>query len=381
MPEQSNKPRDKHRHHFVPQFYLRFFGSEKRVDLYYIPSRRFLGKVSIKHQCQREHFYGKDQLIEDALGEFEGHAATVLRKILNENSTQLSRDDRQILLQFILFQHQRTPVAVALRQANSEVMKHAIVRATDGDFRVEEYVNRPPKKVPDPVRENLQLAVGGFKYLEDLKIKLLVNETSIGFMTSDSPVVLFNQAAYGIKGLGVTGWVQPGLQVFFPLSPRACILLYDGRMYSVKSSKRGAVSVVNENDIIQVNALQALSAQSGLYFCANEATLASVQELPFAERKSPQERIGYHIAKSQEDPNRGLVGLYIRQLEFKLDLSIVKMHADLSKGNVFMHFHRPRPLVAHHYGPKDSPSKRKGKSKSVRYEIIRDQESPQLAPG
>lgn len=372
MTSKSRVTGDKHRHHFVPQFYLRFFGDEKRIDLYHIPSSRYISKASIKHQCQREHFYGKDQTIEDALAIFEGHAAKVLRKIKTTSSTQLSKEERNILLQFILFQSQRTPLSVAIRQANIETFKNALIRAADNDPRTIEYVQSSTKSPPDPVRENLSMATGSYKYLEDLKIKLLVNNKAIGFITSDSPVVLFNQAAFGLKDIGALGWTRPGLQIFFPLSPQACLLLYDGRMYSVKSTKQGAVPINLDNDIEQINALQALSADTNLYFCANEQTVASISMLPFNNRVPPEKRFGYINAKSPENPNKVLIGLFLQQLDFKLDISVIRMHESRKSENLFKRIYGARPLVAQHLGP--APSKKRGRLKSVRYEIVRDLE-------
>ena len=55
--------------------------------------------------------------------------------------------------------------------------------------------------------------------LFDLALKVLVNRSGTEFITSDAPVVLFNQWCQDIRGMGTTGLACHGLQIFLPLSP------------------------------------------------------------------------------------------------------------------------------------------------------------------
>src|SRR5260370_2780664 len=48
--------------HFVPQHYLRGFSSDGRsVPLCHLKSGQIVPKASIKDQCSRDYFYGKDR--------------------------------------------------------------------------------------------------------------------------------------------------------------------------------------------------------------------------------------------------------------------------------------------------------------------------------
>jgi len=58
---------DKRNQHFVPQFFLRNFGTEKFISSYLIQGKRFINNVSIRGQCQKSYLYGREPDIENAL--------------------------------------------------------------------------------------------------------------------------------------------------------------------------------------------------------------------------------------------------------------------------------------------------------------------------
>jgi len=61
---ETNEDDMKNNQHFVPQFYLRIFsGGERRIGLYGVDSGLLVPLASIKHQCYRHHFYGKNERI------------------------------------------------------------------------------------------------------------------------------------------------------------------------------------------------------------------------------------------------------------------------------------------------------------------------------
>ena len=65
MPQNKN-------HHFVPQFYLRRFGSDRFVAAFTLAGRRHVPRASIAGQCQRPYLYGKDPAVEAKLSAIEG---------------------------------------------------------------------------------------------------------------------------------------------------------------------------------------------------------------------------------------------------------------------------------------------------------------------
>ncbi len=75
-------------HHFVPQFYLRRFGSNGRVALYNLDSKRHIPQASIAGQCQRAHLYGRDQRVESAPERVNAFETRVLRILCSDRVLQ-----------------------------------------------------------------------------------------------------------------------------------------------------------------------------------------------------------------------------------------------------------------------------------------------------
>src|SRR5712691_5936963 len=98
--------------HYVPQFYLRFFSSEptqRTVSLYSLRGGRIVHGASIRDQCARPWFYGKDEVIEDNLAEIESETAGALHSIRAERRLPpMGTPDHIRLLFFAAVQGLRT---------------------------------------------------------------------------------------------------------------------------------------------------------------------------------------------------------------------------------------------------------------------------------
>ncbi|OHV11181.1 hypothetical protein BH688_07600 [Kushneria phosphatilytica] len=114
------------------------------------------------------------------------------------------------------------------------------------------------------------LAFNNYLMLQDLKICLLKSVTEEKFITSDNPVVLYNQLFEGVGGFPKTALGQKGLQIFIPISPRMVILFYDSSTYESRFKKNGSVPL-GAADVRCVNKLQWASALENIYFRAEEA--------------------------------------------------------------------------------------------------------------
>ena len=103
-------------HHYVPQFFLRLFASDKhlsehprRIHLFNIKNTFLKENVSIKDQCYKRKFYGDADELEDALSEFEGACSWLLSQIIKlERLPPSNLPAYQLLLNFILVQRFRT---------------------------------------------------------------------------------------------------------------------------------------------------------------------------------------------------------------------------------------------------------------------------------
>jgi hypothetical protein len=100
-----------------------------------------------------------------------------------------------------------------------------------------------------------------------------VNVSGCDLVTSDDPVVAHNQYCEGINYQGVTGWACRGLQVFWSISPKELIVLFDPVIYKMGRSHRGEqVTLLSAGtDAEQLNALQILNAHHNVYFAGGDA--------------------------------------------------------------------------------------------------------------
>jgi uncharacterized protein DUF4238 len=206
-------------HHFVPQFYLRNFGDGDSIAFFNPRQRRHVPQASIAGQCQRPYLYGDDGVVEDALALVESAVGAYVRRIIDTEDLPAPECAAWIdTLGFIAFQQARTLAAGATLVVMREKVNRAIERSAKSEGAA------PPTVDEDDdvsaALTNLRSTGDTGYLLQDLDRKLLVNESSVPFITSDSPVVLFNRWCQGWKHSGVLGFACAGLELFLPLSPR-----------------------------------------------------------------------------------------------------------------------------------------------------------------
>ncbi len=99
----------------------------------------------------------------------------------------------------------------------------------------------------------------------DLKSKILINETPVSFITSDNPVCLYNpfmeKMNYPLNGLGARGAI-----IYFPLSPKLALLIYDDKVYKVGNRKQSYVELHSVNDIRELNKLSIVNSNLVVYY-------------------------------------------------------------------------------------------------------------------
>jgi hypothetical protein len=124
--------------------------------------------------------------------------------------------------------------------------------------------------IKDVAQYSLSMVTQYYPLLLDLGYKLLTNKTEVEFVTSDNPVVMYNQLLSFRKLGSNTGLYSKGLQIFFPLSPDKQIILYDDEVYRVGSDGKNVIEITDETDIYNLNALQACSCYENIYFMSEE---------------------------------------------------------------------------------------------------------------
>ena len=74
----------KKNNHFVPQFHIRQWSSDKKTIMTYnISKDKYIRNASIKNQASKNYLYGHDENFENIMGEIETYASPLYTKIIS----------------------------------------------------------------------------------------------------------------------------------------------------------------------------------------------------------------------------------------------------------------------------------------------------------
>ena len=258
-------------HHFVPAFYLRNFSSDpgprrtrKSISLWNLKNLRYVEKASIREQASLHKYYEPE--IEDALGVLETRTSSIISEIQRTTRPPNSPEDRVLLYVYIALQLLRTQATVT---DVGSVIDDTIKAITLKDPRIPSEIKRilPSFNIRLTNLPSLlvQHALHIAPLIFDLGMVTVVNESKHCFFTSDNPVVIYNQLMES-RGMAMTsgGLANPGLQIFFPISPDVLLVLSDNDVYSV-SAINGTGRVEKSADVNRINGLQMIRAQENVY--------------------------------------------------------------------------------------------------------------------
>jgi hypothetical protein len=250
------------RQHYVPRCYLKPFSVEAAgaaINLHNISSSRAVRNAPVKGQCAKDYLYGHDIGLERALQRFEGEYARVLR-VLEGSMEQLAAADLDLLRAFAYLQYSRTDMAMRRMRIMQEGMHNAL------------YEGRPitPPDLDLSDRAMMRRSVRAYtdlrKFIEDLKVCIVKNETHHDFITSDDPSI-FTSRFYVQRLRDISfGIASSGALFFLPLTPRLLLMCYDGNVYTVPEKRGCYASIISEADAFALNELQYLKAAENIYF-------------------------------------------------------------------------------------------------------------------
>ena len=254
------------KHHYVPRFYLKRFSQDKKsICLYNLKSEKKIIRAKLKYQCYKDYFYGREQVLEHSLEEIETVVTHIFNLIDQAKALPPPNSLRYILLiLFILIQHGRTKhSADTLDEMTDKMMKHIY-----GPMAEREGIDLNTVKIrlKNVAQYSISLTTQNYPILLDLHYKLLKNCTDVEFVTSDNPVVLYNQFMAFRRHVSNTGLPTKGLQIFFPIDPNNVILLYDPNVYRVGNDKKDIIEITDVRDIYEINTLQICSCLENIYF-------------------------------------------------------------------------------------------------------------------
>jgi hypothetical protein len=259
---------EKKRQHFVPQFYLRFFTTDAKketISLFHIASQRLISNVSIDRQAYKDYFYGADKVVESGFELLEGRSAEVLKDMISKNAhPNYYSKEHHVILSFTIMLHARTLYSA---EEQEESIEKLVKQIFSKDPRIKYHLDEVKIGLKNPTHWVIQNAASMIPLVSDLGYKLLINRTKTPFITSDHPVVFYNQFFEKRRTWGSnTGLVSKGLQIFFPLSPKHYIIFYDKEMYKVGGFFHRPVSIKDSDNVNNLNGLQYLNSHKALYF-------------------------------------------------------------------------------------------------------------------
>lgn len=261
---------DNKKHHFVPKFYLRMFSEDGcSINLFNVKAKRRISRAPLKNQCYRDYFYGKDGIHEKALGQIEGAAAEALRRLVRAESMPPMNDfDFSTILIYLMVQRFRTGYQVdALNEMVDAFAKRALQHQCG-----EEELGRMTISLSGLSNLAVRHAMTAYVIIHDLQWLIVKAPAGSEFLTSDTPVVLANPFFPKRAGAARIGIAHKGLQLFFPVTPRLAITLFDRDVYRTNGPMVNAGLVVAlPADVHQMNILHAASSYENIYFVSDAA--------------------------------------------------------------------------------------------------------------
>ncbi|MEJ1384469.1 MAG: DUF4238 domain-containing protein [Candidatus Sedimenticola sp. (ex Thyasira tokunagai)] len=280
------------KHHYIPRFYLKKFSVDKKsICLYNLPKELKVVGANLKNQCYKNYFYGKDLKTETALSGIEGEVSQLYKEIEKHCTLPPPFSDQHILLIIsILVQHGRTKYnADAMDDMHNKMFQHVFKEKMEAEIEglnLNDYI----VGIQNIAQYSIGIFIQYYPLLLDLGYKLILNNTKVDFMTSDNPVVMFNQLLSFRKLGSNTGLSSKGLQIFFPLSPDKLIIIYDSSIYRVGGERKTVFEITNERDVYNLNALQACSCYENIYFSNDDHDITSLHRKvrPFLRQNMSQ---------------------------------------------------------------------------------------------
>lgn len=336
--------------HFLPEMLQRRFATDidqRQISLIHLRSKT-VKTGPIDGQGSKDYFYGKDLVLEKSFISIEGAATTLLNDIEAGRIPAERSKEHSLLAFFIALQWCRTPAAAVEVNATTDAMAQAIVAGHHKrgllapDSEMAEFKVTKKNAVSDAVK----LVPDCYPALLDLKIAVLRNETNVEYILSDLGASFHNQWRQIDKSQGYVGFGERGVQVFFAISPRCLVLLYDEEVYSVGRRRNPVVVLTNRSDVIQLNKVQAESSSSCVYFTGDAPTSDAV--LSDLRLDAPRIASHQHRVTTSDDGNSDLIHMFRRAPSVDINVGAISTLA-----SAFMRSPQPGEILIrdwpHHF--------------------------------
>ena len=161
------------------------------------------------------------------------------------------------------------------------VLYQTIARMHKAHGRLEvpdELISRIRAEDPIPNRYAFKYVPHTVDCCRDLELVLVKNISEMPFITSDNPVAKYNQLFMEREYYRPYGYGHWGIQIFVPISPKLCLVLFDSCAYRVRHIHNEKI-VLNDPKAIQaINSLVVAYSDKKIYFSGNTSD-RTVQKL------------------------------------------------------------------------------------------------------
>jgi len=287
------------RQHWNPRMHLKHFAINGKIYIY--DKKTMKAKlISIEDAAVGKWFYDMDNSIENILSEIESKVDKIFSKIIKTNHiNNLTIEERENLNKFMVLQDYRTPHSrdqyVIIYKESLKVFINAMKDGEideklipDGNLK-ELLRNMPPSRENfikflqvlkdnprffDEFNKDSAIRVtnmvlrgflpSGIELFSKLKLRLFKNSSTIDFYTSDHPLCRYNlymMDYFGhITSSGI-GYDSKGIQFFYPLTPKLCLVFEDAVTYNMYED----VSIGDHKFVEFVNARLIQNSKQWIY--------------------------------------------------------------------------------------------------------------------
>ncbi|MFA5815795.1 MAG: DUF4238 domain-containing protein [Bacteroidales bacterium] len=330
---------EKKNQHYIPKFYLRNFsyhGNKKQIGVYNLNNDKFIQAAKLKTQGSKNFFYGYDGVVEDKLADLEGDLSMAINQITEKIEVpKKNTENHNILLAFVALTDLRNPVKVNGMKSMLQGMKEKLMEL-DPDVDIDKFVPNPNHD--DIVKLLLSQSAEMILNTLDLDYKLLINRTSKPYITSDFPVVKYNQFLEEAKWQhSKSGYGTIGLQILIPLNSDLVLIFFDSGIYKVGDKKRRFLDINSTDDVDSINILQFINCFETIYFNekASETYLRQLvqKSKKYVRANETKTELSYLIQNgdNQKEVLNGKQNLMIfgsTDCECKLKINGVKIHSN-----------------------------------------------------
>lgn len=248
------------RQHYVPRFYLKHFARQKKSKEYVIrcfnKETRKKIQQNIRQVAMERYFYddGDPPEIEDTLSHLEGLHSKAYHKIIkNQSLEEMTLYDKAMICHYIMIQNERTRSARARNAQLTELIykdgEHGIdlppFESLDNDYKEWLLESRAAVGQINIMLKPIEMEDGTIHYplevifkMVELEWILLKNTMKLEFYTSDHPVFVYNPPIKEnemIRGFGMAAYTARGVEIYFPLTPHFCLVLFDKEVSEYKN--------------------------------------------------------------------------------------------------------------------------------------------------